>query len=395
MQPRAHTLMMVFCATLVAFAAGCARREPARPARLDYTPQWMSPDGRYLIVRPVGVLDLTAGEEVLPEIGRTGESGMTSAAWAPASDLLCWLRLDGRVSMWRPPAGRPMDLTPNLLEYLQYQTGNTAICFGRSEQELVLGAPGYGPSRHLPEHASFSVFGVGQGRLQPGDTVTAPLSVPPGSTMEMLPIADGSRVLVVYRTEHKSPERGIYLLDLAGRSLTVAAGERAQPIAALRARWGERMDYLPFTHLVGPDRQGQYHFVLYVRRADGRDIGCELLSLRPDAKPGLTWIGLARDCIGPPAVLPSDGGFVFARRTPALTVQTGTKRWPAGNLVLLDATLQHQRSLTEGAVLDELPLWSHALGRVVFRRDQRELWSVCPQGGDARRVWPRAGEESG
>ena len=74
-------------------------------------------------------VDLATGEEVLPEIGRSGEAGMTSAAWAPASDLLCWLRLDGRVSMWRPPAGRPMDLTPNLLEYLQYQTGNTAICF--------------------------------------------------------------------------------------------------------------------------------------------------------------------------------------------------------------------------------------------------------------------------
>ena len=44
--------------------------------------------------------------------------------------------------------------------------------------------------------------------------------------------------------------------------------------------------------------------------------------------------------------------------------------------------------LTDGPVFDDLPVWSDAVGRVLFRRDEREIWSVSLSGGDARRLWP-------
>jgi hypothetical protein len=378
---------MAGSAALLVFplGGGCRTGGAARlwvQSGVGYNPEWLSPDGRLLLLDTGLVLDVSTGAEVWrAPVGRYRVSG---AGWSPTSDAICYVRGaggSGGVLYSKVPDGEPVPLVGAL-------PGKSRECwlctsFGRSSQEVVVGAGRPG----LPgnEWSAYYVCRILERERRA--VLTATLELPPRlrphMPVQMVRIGAGERVLVVNGPPRQ--EGAIFVLDLAHLSVAVAVTERTPALQRRRLHWGDQMEDLP-SRLVVPD--GPRHGCVLGLGVGGPGGGCELFGVAVDGQPSVEHLGLVRGGLRPPAVLPGGRGFVIpVLLRPVRRPASGAVR-DVFHLEFLDAKLSTSRGLTGGAVRDDSPVWSAAARRVVFRRDRKEIWSVSLQGGDARRVWP-------
>ncbi len=402
---RAQRAMLVAVAVLLAAAVGCGGCRPSEPTaaqgqqEIIYRPEWLSPNGRFLFMElpPIGAvaIDVSTGAQVWRS--PFADNRPYEASWSPASDALCWWDLfgyatdeGGAVSYSSVPGGNPVqvldaDAVPEL------KGGWCNVCF-TGPRTIALGTHKIGDTKEAPWQTTYRDVSLGDGGspARVTRTVRLPAGLSPHAPSHMVAIPGGHRVLVVGRDESGNGSGdGIYVVDLDHGLVIKVFDDQTSAFAASRARWGGKLGYPYWSPLVRMASGDRWLLAVDVEIEHG---GCELFALTVDGKPVAEDLGAVVAGLAPGAVLPQGKGFVFAMFVPGVKVSAPGGEQPAVNLCLLDPKLQVVRKLTEGPTRDDRPLWSAAAGRVIFRRDMREIWSVSLNGGDARRVWsPDAG----
>jgi hypothetical protein len=368
----------------------CEDRQPGSRdtgESLRCSPEWLSPDGRLLLLDTGVVLDVSTGAEVWRAPAH--EYPVLSAGWSPTSDGICLVRgisggeSDVGVLYSRVPDGEPVPLLEAIPR--EGRDGWVCVSFGRSSQEVVVGVgiPPFGGKQarvayyvcQVREHERRSVLAETV-RLQPNSRAYLPV--------QMLPVVAGERVLVV--NGPLTGEGAIWLLDLPRGSVAAAVTERTPAIERQRLHRDDEMQPLACRRLV-LDRPGQ-RCVLGLG-VGGSDPGCELFSVGVGEQASVDYLGFVPRGLRPPAVLPGGVGFVLPVAVPGVTARAyAGYHKEAFSLYRFDAKLSKRQRLTHSAVRDDSPVWSEALRRIIFRRDGKEIWSVSLSGDDAMRVWP-------
>jgi hypothetical protein len=331
--------------------------------------------------RPV-VVDLTTGREVLR--GRPSSYAVRAVAWAPASDAVVWLQAGAGVLSIRSanvPSGTLVDLDaqgePHVLPLVLARN----VCFGRSGRELIVGFCRVGLPKD--EASAYEVMDVLPDQsLHVTGTLRSPPTIPAHWPMQMVRVGDGRRILVVDGLHGAPPSpRGQYLLDLADRSVTRAVSESTPAVLEARRRWGAAMADCHTCLLVPGWPEGAFVFGLRV------PAGREYFKLDADGGVSVQRIGFVPGGGERTLLLSRDKGLVVAIGQAGREVRLKTGTLGVSNLHAVDPQLREGRALTIGDVCDEWPLWSAAVGRVVFLRNRQGVWTVSLSAGDARRVY--------
>jgi hypothetical protein len=371
----------------------CRRGEPSAPQtrefHVEYRPEWLSPDGRLLLVtagppRMLGrglVLDVTNGAEVWrpPE----EEPLILLASWSPRSDAICWSTpaKDPRdqILYANIPKGAPVALLhrapADLRRDLLYN-----VCFGESPEEVLVGACRLG----LPGNQRTVFFALDTSRGADKARVTTIVRAASGADaqmpIQMTRVGDGQRVLVVDGVVHSV--RGVYLANLARGSFAPVVSESTPEVATLRAARGDQLDELSWVRLVPwPDSQ-RWAFGLRTART-----GCDVFTIEGEDQMRVTHVGFAALALPEVAPLPGAEGYVIAVADSLSAERVQRPEDVMSHLYVFDATLKRHQRLTEAPARDDCPLWSKAAGRVVFRRHETEIWSVSLAGGEPTRLW--------